>query len=57
MKHYKLYKEGDKVLITFSHSGDTGKIGIITEVRHSFCKIKFDTGVIKNYTYAQFHKC
>jgi len=56
MKNYKLFKEGDKVLITFSHSGDIGKTGIITLVRNSYCKIKFDDGVVKNYTYAQFRK-
>lgn len=56
MKHYKLFKEGDKVLITMSHSGDEGKTGVITLVRNSYCKIKFDNDIIKNYTYAQFKK-
>lgn len=42
-KNYKLYNVGDKVEIIHSHSDDKGKIGIITEVRHSFCKI--DIGI------------
>lgn len=57
MKNYKLYNVGDKVVITRSHSDNVGKTGVITEVRHSFCKILLE-GATKtcNHTYAQFKK-
>lgn len=62
MKNYKLFNVGDKVEIIFSHSNDKGKVGTITEVRPSFCKI--DIGInpqngkrlIVNHTYGQFRK-
>jgi len=69
MKNYKNYKEGEKVKILFSHSDDLGCIGLIKEVRNSFCKILIlnDDGtpklnkqnnkpIIKNHTYNQFKK-
>ncbi len=55
MKNYKLYNVGDTVCITHSHSDDIGKIGKITEVRHSFCKIEIENKV-RNHTYGQFKK-
>lgn len=57
MKNYKLYNVGDRVEIIFSHSDDKGKIGVITEVRPSFCKILLE-GATKtcNHTYGQFKK-
>lgn len=62
MKNYENFNIGDKVIILHSHSDDKGKVGVITEVRHSFCKI--DIGVhpqngkrwIKRHTYGQFKK-
>lgn len=54
MKNYKLFNEGDKVIILHSHSDDINQVGTIIEVRHSFCKIKLDSGVIKNHIYGQF---
>lgn len=55
MKNYKKYNIGDRVKIIHSHSDDIGQTGIITEVRHSFCKIKIGE-TIKNHTYGQFKK-
>lgn len=57
MKNYKLWNVGDRVEITFSHSDDKGKVGVITEVRPSFCRIQID-GYPKtcNHTYGQFRK-
>ena len=55
MKHYKLFKEGDKVLITQTHIDDLGKEGVITLVRPSYCKIMID-GKERNHTYSQFKK-
>lgn len=55
MKHYKLFNEGDKVIITSTHKDDLDKIGIIREVRCSFCKIEIE-GKLYNHTYAQFKK-
>lgn len=55
MKHYKLFNEGDKVIITSTHKDDLDKIGIIREVRCSFCKIEIE-GKMYNHTYAQFKK-
>lgn len=67
MKHYKLFNKGDKVQITSTHKDDLNKIGIIQEVRPSFCKILIlkengepelnwqnNKPVIYNHTYAQF---
>lgn len=69
MKHYKLFNKGDKVQITSTHKDDLGKIGIIQEVRNSFCKIMIlkedgtpelnwqnNKPIIYNHTYAQFKK-
>lgn len=69
MKHYKLFKVGDKVQITSTHKDDLNKIGIIQEVRNSFCKIMIlkadgtlevnwqnNKPIIYNHTYAQFKK-
>lgn len=69
MKHYKLFKVGDKVQITATHKDDLNKIGIIQEVRCSFCKIMIlkedgtpevnwqnNKPIIYNHTYAQFKK-
>lgn len=69
MKHYKLVKVGDKVKITSTHKDDLNKIGIIQEVRCSFCKIMIlkedgtpevnwqnNKPIIYNHTYAQFKK-
>ena len=62
MKHYKEFNVGDIVEIIFSHSDDKGKIGTITEVRHSFCKINIGINpqngkpLIVNHTYGQFKK-
>ena len=69
MKHYKLFNKGDKVQITSTHKDDLGKIGIIQEVRPSFCKILIikengepelnwqnNKPIIYNHTYAQFKK-
>lgn len=69
MKHYKLFKAGDKVQITSTHKDDLDKIGIIQEVRNSFCKILIlkpdgtpelnwqnNKPIIYNHTYAQFKK-
>lgn len=55
MKNYKLYNAGDKVIITHTHGDDLNKIGIITLVRPSYCKILID-GKERNHTYAQFKK-
>lgn len=55
MKHYKLFKEGDKVVITQTHIDDLGKEGVITLVRPSYCKIMID-GKERNHTYSQFKK-
>lgn len=60
MKHYHLYKVGDKVQIIMSHSDDYGKIGTIVEVKRSYCVI--DCGRYKqngkpwyyNHNYGQF---
>lgn len=59
MKHYKLFNEGDKVEILFSHSDDKGKIGVIKKVRNSFCVIEIDVNgkaILKNHCYGQFRK-
>lgn len=62
MKNYEKYNIGDKVIILHSHSDDKGKEGIITEVRHSFCKINIGINpqngkpLIKNHCYGQFKK-
>lgn len=69
MKHYKLFKVGDKVKITATHKDDLNKIGVIQEVRCSFCKIMIlkedgtpevnwqnNKPIIYNHTYAQFKK-
>lgn len=53
MKNYKKYNVGDQVIIVHTHNDDLNKIGIITEVRHSFCKIDID-GKLYNHTYGQF---
>lgn len=54
MKHWKLFNIGDEVKITHStQKEDIGKVGTITLVRNSFCKIEVD-GKERNYTYAQF---
>lgn len=55
MKHYKLFKEGDKVVITQTHIDDLGKEGVITLVRPSYCKIMIDNKE-RNHTYSQFKK-
>lgn len=55
MKYRNLYKEGDQVEIIRTHGDDLGKIGTITEVRCSFCKIDIE-GKIVNHTYKQFRK-
>lgn len=55
-KNWKNWKVGDKVIINFSHSDDKGKIGVITEVRPSFCKIDIGEPKTKNHTYGQFSK-
>lgn len=54
-KNYKNYTVGDKVIILHSHIDDIGQTGIITEVRHSFCKIEIN-GKERNHTYGQFKK-
>lgn len=57
MKNYKNFNVGDEVIILHSHSDDKGKTGIITEVRHSFCKIQIPRyNKPKNHTYGQFKK-
>lgn len=69
MKHYKLFKVGDKVQVIATHKDDLNKIGIIQEVRCSFCKIMIlkedgtpevnwqnNKPIIYNHTYAQFKK-
>lgn len=69
MKHYKLFNKGDKVIITSTHKDDLDKIGIIQEVRNSYCKIMIlnpdgtpelnrqnNKPIIYNHTYAQFKK-
>ena len=57
MKNYLKYNVGDRVEIIFSHSDDKGKIGKITEVRPSFCKIQIEGyPKTKNHTYGQFKK-
>lgn len=55
MKYRTLFNEGDKVEITHTHGDDLGKVGVIKEVRCSFCKIEID-GKIVNHTYKQFKK-
>lgn len=55
MKNYKLYKEGDEVIIIHTHSDDLGKTGIITCVRPSFCKVVIDNKE-RNHTYGQIKK-
>lgn len=51
------YKVGDVVKILHSHSDDIGKIGIIREVRCSFCKIEIEGyPKLRNHTYGQFKK-
>lgn len=58
-----MYEVGDEVEIIHSHTkSEVGKIGTITEVRHSFCKI--DIGInpqngkrlIVNHPYGHFKK-
>ena len=56
MKNYKLFNVGDNVKIVHSHSNDIGQVGVITEVRPSYCKIKLPNSEIKNHTYGQFKK-
>ena len=51
MKHYKLFKEGDKVVITHTHIDDLGKEGVITLVRASYCKIMIDGKNVMNYLF------
>lgn len=55
MKNYKLYKPGDKVIITKTHKDDLNKQGVIIEVNCSYCKIKIEDKIY-NHTYAQFKK-
>lgn len=57
MKNYLKYSVGDKVQIIHTHGDDLNKIGIIKEVRPSFCKIEIE-GYNKplNHTYGQFKK-
>ena len=68
-KNYKNYAVGDKVKIFSTHANDINKIGIIEEVRNSFCKIKIlkedgtpelnpqnNKPIINNHTYSQFKK-
>ena len=55
MKHYELFKEGDKVVITDTQIDDLGKEGVITLVRPSYCKIMID-GKERNHNYSQFKK-
>ena len=56
-KNYKNWNVGDKVQIVFSHSDDKGKVGIIREVRPSFCKIEIEGyPKLRNHTYGQFKK-
>lgn len=56
MKNYKLYEVGDDVEIIHSHTKtEIGKVGTITEVRHSFCKILID-GKVVNHPYGHFKK-
>mgnify|MGYP006939723609 FL=1 len=68
-KNYKNYAVGDKVKIISTHADDINKIGIIEEVRNSFCKIKIlkedgtpelnpqnNKPIILNHTYSQFKK-
>lgn len=56
-KNYKLWNVGDKVQIVHSHSDDLNKVGVVIEVRPSFCKIQVK-GYVKprNHTYGQFKK-
>lgn len=55
MKNWKLYNEGERVVITNSHTKeDIGKQGVIISRRNSFCRIKLDSNKEKNFTYAQF---
>lgn len=61
-KNYKNWNIGNKVIITHTHGNDLGKEGIITEVRHSFCKINIGINpqnnkpLIVNHCYGQFKK-
>lgn len=57
MKNYKLWNVGDMCKIVRTHGDDLGKIGIVREVRPSFCKIEIE-GYKKliNHTYGQFIK-
>lgn len=56
-KNYKLWNVGDKVQIVHSHSDDLNKVGVVVEVRPSFCKIEVK-GYPKprNHTYGQFKR-
>lgn len=56
-KNYKNWNVEDKVKIIFSHSDDKGKVGVIKEVRPSFCKIEMKGyPKLRNHTYGQFIK-
>lgn len=56
-KNYKNWNVGDKVKIIFSHSEDLNNVGVIKEVRPSFCKIDIKGyPKLRNHTYGQFAK-
>ena len=56
-KNYKLWNTDELVKIIFSHSDDLGKVGIIREVRPSFCKIEIQGyPKLRNHTYGQFER-
>lgn len=58
MKNYKLFNVGDIVQIVHSHTPEEiGKVGKITEVRPSFCRIEVEGySKTRNHTYGQFKK-
>lgn len=59
MKNYKLWNVGDRVEIILSgpKNNSKGRVGTITEVRNSFCKVLLDGDKkTQNHSYGRFKR-